>query len=107
MAVVAAAAGVAGGLVATVAQAHARATPHTVRFAVVGEARVDYAALVTRDRVEQVASTTPHRVLPGTTVVLTIRSTTGGECRILVDNVVVNDASAGGGNSATCVWTVT
>lgn len=106
LAVVALVSGALGGLVATVANSQTPAPTYVVRFAVLGDGQVDYAALVTAGRVRQVASVIPHRVHPGTTAVLTIRSIEGATCQITVDGVLVDEADAGGGNSATCLWTV-
>lgn len=111
IALVAICAGLVGGFTATVAQAvHPRQVAvetHEVRFAIVGDGKVEYAALVTPEGVEQVASVIPHTVPVGTTVVLTVRSTIDTSCRILVDGVIVDEKTGGGGNSATCIWTVT
>lgn len=112
MAVVAALAGIVGGLTATVAQAQLPDAPVTreVRFQESGDGKVEYAALVSASGIEQVASVVPHQVQVGTTVVLTVRSVAPSwctTCRILADGVTVNEKPAGGGNSVTCIWTVT
>jgi hypothetical protein len=112
LAVAALAAGVMGGLVASVARArvHEPAAPtREVRFATIGDAKVEYAALATTASVEQVASTAVHTVRVGVTVVLTVRSmppTWSASCRILVDGAIVDEGYGGGGNSVTCVWTI-